>query len=118
MTRIRMLAAAAVMAGALAAAGCSPQAAAVDAVVLIGSDKTIIDHIASLGPMDCSMVRASLGDVWCVEDETVMGLPQPPQAKFCYRTLAEATCYDQPSPHPNDTLVGIVLPKLTAQPVN
>ncbi|SOD96358.1 hypothetical protein [Caenispirillum bisanense] len=121
MTPIRMLAAAAALAGAAAVTGCSPQAnavggtvAGIEMVSLINTDKTIIDHIASLGPMDCSSVRASVGGVWCVEDSSLVGMPQVPQPTFCYRTLAEVSCYDRPSPHPGDTLVGIILPKMAA----
>lgn len=41
---------------------------------------------------------------------------QPAESSYCYRTLAAVTCYETPSPHPHDTLIGIVRPGLPAQP--
>ncbi|WP_404380874.1 hypothetical protein [Caenispirillum salinarum] len=78
---------------------------------LINTDKTLIDHVASMGPQDCSTVRLSLGDVWCLPDDEGLVAPLPAQTKYCYRTLGNVTCYAQPSPNPHDSLVGIVVPR-------
>lgn len=89
--------------GALVLAGAS-------AASLINSDKTLVDHVASLGPEDCSTVRLSQGDVWCLPDDEELASP-PAQAKYCYRTLGQVSCYAEPSPNPHDTLVGVVVPR-------
>lgn len=64
-----------------------------------------------MGAQDCSLVRFSQGDVWCVADDGELIAPLPAQTKYCYRTLGEVTCYAEPSPHPHDTLVGIATPR-------
>lgn len=77
----------------------------VDAVSLINTDKTLIDHIAGgLSGQDCSTLRSMEGGHYCqphYENKPVV----PPL--YCYRTLAKVTCYDRPSPNPADRLVGM-----------
>jgi hypothetical protein len=74
-------------------AGC---AAALGAGTVALTDKTPVDHVASLiSGKDCSTVRRQRGLTYCVEDETI-----PPVLVHCYPTLGEATCYAQPDPFP------------------
>lgn len=89
-------------------AGAALQAAApliaADMVSVVATDKTIIDHVTSIGTgQDCSTLRAEKGGHYCkepYENEPVVG------TLYCYRTLADVTCYAQPSPHPTDKLIG------------
>ena len=65
-----------------------------DAATVIGTDKTIIDHGVSLASgKDCSSVRLEQGKRYCKEDDPVIR----PDV-YCYRTLADVTCYDRPDP--------------------
>lgn len=67
---------------------------AVDGTVVMGTDKTIIDHGISLASgKDCSSVRLEQGKRYCKEDDPVIR----PDV-YCYRTLADVTCYDRPDP--------------------
>lgn len=78
-------------------AGCSviPGVAQVEGAFVIGTEKTIEDHIISLSSgKNCSSVRKEQGLTYCVEDEV-----QVKQKIFCYPTLASPTCYDRPDPH-------------------
>lgn len=93
-----------VAAGLLALAGCSavntaeslaPQALFIEGATIIGTDKTIGDHIVSFATdKNCSTVRKHLGKTYCEEDE--IGRVDE---VYCYRTLAKVTCYAEPSPH-------------------
>lgn len=78
---------------------------AVEAAVIINTDKTIVDHFASMAnDMDCSTIRAQQGGHYCMpryENQPVV------PALYCYRTLADVTCYDRPSTNPADRLVGV-----------
>jgi hypothetical protein len=77
--------------------GCSavPGLAQVQGAVVIGSDKTIEDHIVSLSSgKNCSIIRKDKDLTYCEEDEPVIK-----QNIFCYRTLASVTCYDRPDPN-------------------
>ena len=66
--------------------------AVADAAVVIGTDKTIADHIISVASgKDCSLVRVERGLRYCKEDEVV---PHP--NVYCYRELGGVSCYDKP----------------------
>lgn len=68
--------------------------AAVEGLTVIGTHKTIGDHIVSYQRgKNCSTVRVQLGRTYCEEDEQV-----PPEEVYCYRTLGDVTCYDKPMP--------------------
>ena len=68
-----------------------------DAVTVIGTDKTIVDHVISYASgRDCSSIYVEKGDRYCKEDEPVI----KPQV-YCYRTLGRATCYETPDPYAN-----------------
>jgi hypothetical protein len=66
-----------------------------DAFSVVNTQKTVDDHLVSLVTgKDCSTVRASQGDRYCIA-------PPPPQpmmrrTTYCYKSLADVTCYDRP----------------------
>ncbi len=77
--------------------GCSlvPPVAALDSATVMGTKKTMADHLISVASgKDCSTVRSGLGQSYCKEDEL-----NPEPAIYCYRTLGAVTCYDRPDPH-------------------
>ena len=92
------------VAGMLVLAGCSaasgaqsvaPQAAMIEAATIIGTDKTVGDHVVSfMTNKNCSTVRKHLGKTYCEEDEVGRV-----DEVYCYKTLAAVTCYAIPSPH-------------------
>ena len=70
---------------------------------VMATDKTIPDHIVSYrSGKDCSTVRTEQGRTYCREDE-----PNPLPVAYCYRSIADVTCYAEPDParQPGD-LVG------------
>lgn len=93
---ISKLSAAFVLAAMLGLQGCSPVGIAqVEAISLMASDKTFVDHLISYGSgKDCSIVRTEQGREYCVEDEKKIT-----QNIFCYRNLGGVTCYNQPDPY-------------------
>jgi hypothetical protein len=82
-----------------------------DAASLINTHKTIDDHLISLlTGMDCSTVRASKGDHYCLE---------PPENKpvyirttYCYKSLAAVSCYDRPLNSDATQLYGVRIDRL------
>ena len=78
--------------GPLATTGTVPVAGQVDMLTLIGTEKTIVDHVISLSSgKNCSAVNIEKGDYYCAEDE-----PTIKQKLFCYPSLGSVTCYDKP----------------------
>lgn len=76
-----------------------------DAVSVINTQKTLVDHISGwLNGQDCSTLRYKNGDNYC--RPYYVNKPVVPQL-YCYRTLAAVTCYEQPTGNPGDKLVGI-----------
>ncbi len=66
-----------------------------EAISVIGTDKTVVDHIVSIGSgKNCSTIRREQGRSYCVEDE-----PQIRQNIYCYKSIGTVTCYDRPDPH-------------------
>lgn len=66
-----------------------------EAISLINSDKTLVDHAISIGSgKNCSTVRKEKGLTYCVED-----MPVAQQNLYCYRDLGGVTCYDKPAPN-------------------
>lgn len=62
---------------------------------VMGTDKTIVDHVVSASSgKNCSSVRLEKGDYYCEEDE-----PKVVQNIYCYKTLASVTCYDRADPY-------------------
>jgi len=84
--------------------GCGPLAMSgvpflgqADALTVVGTDKTIVDHLVSFkSGKNCSTVRRELGLHYCEEDE-----PDVNPRVYCYNTLGRVTCYDRPDPHAN-----------------
>jgi len=73
----------------------APQGVFIEAATVIGTDKTIGDHVISFATnKNCSTVRKHLGKTYCEEDE--IGRVDE---VYCYRTLAKVTCYAVPAPH-------------------
>lgn len=82
--------------------------AAVELATLIVTDKTMVDHIVSYFlEEDCSSVRASLGDTYC---RPIRLAYTPPPEPFCYRSLADVSCFSQPNPYGTDHRMGTFLP--------
>jgi len=74
--------------------GCGgiPGISQLQGVVVVGTDKTIEDHILSMtSGKNCSVVRKEKDLYYCEEDE-----PKINQNLFCYKTLGSVTCYDRP----------------------
>ena len=67
----------------------------IDMFTVMSTDKTLIDHAISIASgKNCSSVQLEKGDYFCEEDE-----PKIIQNIFCYKTLANVTCYDRPDPY-------------------
>jgi|TARA_B110000438_G_C15222775_1_gene397995 hypothetical protein len=76
----------------IAGCGAFPGVSQMQGAVVIGTDKTIEDHIMSLSSgKNCSIVRKEKGLTYCEEDEPIIN-----QNLFCYKTLGSVTCYDRP----------------------
>jgi hypothetical protein len=66
-----------------------------EAASVMGSDKTVVDHMISIGSgKNCSTIRKEQGLTYCVED-----MPKIRQNIYCYRDLGGVTCYDRVDPH-------------------
>ncbi len=80
--------------GPLASTGI-PGLAQVDLLTVIGTQKTVVDHVVSLSSgKNCSAIRVEKGLYYCEEDE-----PELQQNVHCYNTLGRVTCYTTPDPH-------------------
>ena len=65
----------------------------VDGISVINTKKTVEDHVISwVSGQDCSLVRASKGGDYCVNDTPV---PTEPRAAYCYKSIAAVTCYER-----------------------
>jgi hypothetical protein len=101
----RMAAAAVMFVAALAVQGCSfpfatgPSAfSSFEAISVVGTDKTLGDHVLSVySGKNCSTVRSNNDLTYCEEDE-----PVPKKTGYCYRSLGNITCYDRPDPYKGD----------------
>ncbi len=80
--------------GAVVASGV-PGIGQLDMFTVMGTDKTIVDHVVSASSgKNCSSVRLEKGEYYCEEDE-----PKVIQNMHCYKTLASVTCYDREDPY-------------------
>ena len=71
-----------------------PQLLGVNGISVVGTGKTIADHVVSFtSGKNCSTVRKNTGRHYCEEDEVAV-----PDNVFCYTTLGDITCYDRPAP--------------------
>ena len=78
----------------LSACSAVPGFAQLQGAFVVGTDKTLEDHVISYtSGKDCSSVRKEKGLTYCIEDE-----PKVTQNIYCYKTLANVTCYDRPNP--------------------
>lgn len=93
---LRKLAAVFALSAGLGVSACDPGTfTTLEAISLMGSDKTVLDHAISVGSgKDCSTIRKQKGMYYCVEDT-----PVAQQNLYCYRDLAGVTCYDRPAPN-------------------
>jgi len=74
-------------------AGCT-SIVGLDAISVMGTDKTIVDHAVSLSSgKNCSSLRLEQGRYYCEEDT-----PEIKTQVYCYNTLGTPTCYDRPDP--------------------
>ena len=72
-----------------------PQMVGIEGVTVVGTGKTIGDHIISFATgKNCSTVRKNTGKHYCEEDEVAM-----PEEVYCYNTLGEVSCYGEPRPY-------------------
>ena len=70
---------------------------AADVTTFIHTDKSIGDHLASLATGEnCSTLNVSDGGSYCQAEKAVATAAPP--AQYCYRTLANISCYDRPNP--------------------
>lgn len=69
--------------------------AMIDGAVIVGTQKTMADHVVSVASgKDCSLVRIERGQTYCKEDEVAGPRPN----LYCYRELAGVSCYNEPDP--------------------
>ena len=74
-----------------------PGLAQIDILSVVGTDKSIMDHVVSYSSgKDCSNVYVEKGNRYCKEDEPII----KPQV-YCYKSIGRATCYERPDPHNN-----------------
>ena len=83
-----------------------------EAVSVTTTGKMMEDHIASwVTGEDCSVERFVKGEgKFCMTPVELERASRPSwkaQTVYCYRSLAAPTCYDRPSPHPSDVLIGV-----------
>ena len=67
-------------------------------VSVVQTGKTLSDHAMSAATgMDCSIRNTLSGDSWCLPE--VHDVADPAADLFCYRSIAEVTCYTRDNPH-------------------
>lgn len=71
-------------------------------VTFVSTGKTLTDHAMSLATdQDCSLKRSLEGKSWCEPAENVAAADIAGPELYCYRSIAEVTCYRRRNP--NDT---------------
>jgi hypothetical protein len=77
-----------------------------DGISVINTQKTVEDHVISLlTGMDCSTIRATKGDHYCLE--TPESAPVYVRTSYCYKTIAKVSCYTQPVPSDASQFYGL-----------
>ena len=67
-------------------------------VSVVQTGKTLSDHAMSAATgMDCSIRNTLSGDSWCIP--AVNDTPDPAADLFCYRSIANVTCYTRDNPN-------------------
>ncbi|MGP1255600.1 MAG: hypothetical protein ACTS10_14370 [Kiloniellales bacterium] len=95
----------------LALGACDPSLVVTGAsvVTLVATDKTMTDHALSAAlDRDCSFVRSSRGESFCVPEPFVM------RTEHCYRTLGNVTCYTRPDMYASEGQRVTYAPELPA----
>lgn len=83
-----------------------PAIIALDAVTLINTDKTLVDHMMTAATnKDCSVLKSQDGSDYC-KAFPVKEAPKPPRVPHCYNTLGSVSCYYTENPYGTDTKVG------------
>lgn len=71
-----------------------------DILSVVATKKTIIDHAVSMSTgLDCSTVRSLNGGTYC--EKPYENHPPALATLYCYRELANVTCYGEPMPYQN-----------------
>ena len=66
---------------------------------VVNTDKTLTDHVASnLTGHDCSTVKVKSRGKYCIDQNSI---PAPQPAVYCYRSLGDINCYENPDPYAN-----------------
>ena len=66
-------------------------------VSVVQTGKTLSDHAMSAATgMDCSIRHTFAGTSWCQPTDAVGA---PSVEHYCYRSIAEVTCYRRDNPH-------------------
>lgn len=86
--------------------------AAGETVSLLSTNKMMEDHLVSLiTQKDCSLPRVLQNEgKYCMTQEELFKASLPDfkiEKVYCYQSIAAPTCYDRPSPYPDDRLIGI-----------
>lgn len=96
---------------AIGLAGCGAETAAVAGgaamVSFVGTDKTVVDHVASAASgKDCSVLYTNNGGDYCRPeiDAEAEAIRRAENQLYCYNTLGEVTCYDSPDPYANNQI--------------
>ncbi len=80
--------------GLVQACGAVPPLSMLEGAFVVGGDKTFTDQVISYSSgKNCSIIRKERGLTYCEEDQVTV----KPNV-YCYKTLAEVTCYDRPDP--------------------
>lgn len=76
-----------------------------DGVSVINTGKTVEDHVIGwVSGQDCSTIRASHGDDYCISKEPP---PKVMVVAYCYKTIAKTTCYDRKREEDQSTYAGL-----------
>jgi hypothetical protein len=75
-----------------------PEMMAIDGMTVVGTGKTISDHIVSYtSGKNCSTVRRQTGQNYCEEDDM-----STPEEIYCYNSLGNVNCFATPRPYGQD----------------
>ncbi len=82
-----------------------------DVASVVNTQKTIDDHLISLlTGMDCSTIRASKGDHYCIEQPE--NKPVYIRTSYCYKSIASVSCYSQPLNSDATQLYGVRIDRI------
>lgn len=77
----------------------------VEGASVVSTQKTVEDHVVSwVSGNDCSTVRASRGEKYCKEPPKPVPVVQ--RTAYCYKTIANVTCYSEPVPSDASQFLG------------